>query len=170
MMRSIGESLYWSNADILGTHSIRRRAARALMFAGGTLAQLLRAGQWRGCGVRAYLDLDEEENRAMMDILIEGSGDEPKLLRAPPHSSLVDVRSCARLMFCLWGSSGLLSKYDLDRPVRFASGMPGPDPFLRASTPFYLVWRGPLLESSFAGFPVSGQVPRERSGSLFRQV
>ena len=49
-------------------------------------------------------------------------------------------------------------------------GMTGLDPFLRASTPFYLVWRGPLLESSFAGFPVSGQVPRERSGSLFRQV
>ena len=47
------------------------------MSAGGTLARLLRAGQWRGCAVRAHLDLDEEENGAMMDILIEGSDDEP---------------------------------------------------------------------------------------------
>ena len=167
MMRSIRESLHRSNADKLRTHSIRRVAARALMSAGGTFRQLLRADQWRGCAVRAYLDLDEEENRATMDILIEGADYEPKMLREPPHSSLRDVRSYVRMMFCLWGSSDLGSKYDLDRPVRFASGMPGPDPFLQASTPFYLVWGGPSLDSYVAGFPRpgGGQVPREGSAS-----
>ena len=87
----------------------------------------------------------------MMDILIEGSGDEPQMFRAPPHSSLDDAPSCVCLMFCRWGSSDLGSKYDLDRPVRFAFGMPGLDPFIRASTPFYSVWRGPSLDSSVAG-------------------
>ena len=75
-LRSRGTQLRWPAAEKLGTHSLRRGAARALVAAGGTFAQLLRAGQWRGNAVRLYLDLGEDERRAMTDILIEGSDDD----------------------------------------------------------------------------------------------
>ena len=58
------------------------------MSAGGTFAQLLRAGQWRGYAVKFYPDPGEAGRRAMTDILIEGSEAEPSLLssssRPPP--------------------------------------------------------------------------------------
>ena len=69
-LRSIGAPLHWPEADRFGTHSLLLGAARALMFAGGTFAQLPGACQWRGNAVRFYLDLDEGERRAMADILI----------------------------------------------------------------------------------------------------
>ena len=47
------------------------------MSAGGTFAQLLRAGQRGGEAVRFYLDISEGGRRAMADILFEASGDEP---------------------------------------------------------------------------------------------
>ena len=75
-LRSRGTQLRWPAAEKLGTHSLRRGAARALVAAGGTFAQLLRAGQWHGNAVRLYLDLGEDERRAMTDILIEGSDDD----------------------------------------------------------------------------------------------
>ena len=76
-LRERGARLNWPAADILGTHLFTHCAARALMSSGGTYAQLLRVCQWRGNAVRFYLDLGEDERRAMTDILIEGSEDEP---------------------------------------------------------------------------------------------
>ena len=57
--------------------TLRRGAARALVLAGGPFAQLLRAGQLRRNAVRAYIDFGEDERKAMTDIPIEGSFDEP---------------------------------------------------------------------------------------------
>ena len=75
-LTSGGASINWPAADRFGTHS-RRGAAWALVSAGGTFDQLFRAGQWRGNAVRAKLDRDEDERRAMTDILIGGSDVEP---------------------------------------------------------------------------------------------
>ena len=161
MMRSIRESLHGSNAVKLGTHSIRRGAARAFF----RCRRDIRPALDLDCAVRAYLDHDEEANGATMDILIESSDDEPQMLRARPHS-LGDIRSCVRSIFCIWGSSDIGSKYDLDRPVRLAFRMPGLDPILRASEPFYLVRRGPSLDSSVAGFPFPTAVRSPVRGAL----
>ena len=79
-LRGRGASLNWPAAEKLGAHLFRRGAARALISARGTYAQLLRARQWRGDAVRFYLDLGEDERRAMAGILIEGSEDEPSQL------------------------------------------------------------------------------------------
>ena len=68
---------HWPAAHKLGTHSFRRGAARALMPGGGSDAQLLRAGQWRGHAVRLYFDIGEDERRALTDILVEDSEDKP---------------------------------------------------------------------------------------------
>ena len=76
-LRSWGAILNWPAADKPGEHSTRRVAARALMSAGGTFAQLLRAGKRHGNAVRSYLDLGEDERRATTDILIEDSDGEP---------------------------------------------------------------------------------------------
>ena len=75
--RERGASLNWPAANKLGTQSFRRGVARALISAGGAYARLLRPGQWRGNAVKFYLDLGEDERRAMTDIFFEGSGDEP---------------------------------------------------------------------------------------------
>ena len=58
------------------------------MSAGGTFAQLLRAGQWRGNAVRAHLDLGEAARRVMVDILIEDPDDEPSELSLSPQPYL----------------------------------------------------------------------------------
>ena len=58
-------------------HSSRRGVARALMPAGGTFAQLLRAGQWSRNNVRPFLDFSDGKRRATADSLTEDSDDEP---------------------------------------------------------------------------------------------
>ena len=76
-LRSNGARLNWRPAGNLGMHSLRRGAAWAIMPASGTFAQLLRAGQWRGNAMRVLRGPSEGEGRAMADILIGGSEDEP---------------------------------------------------------------------------------------------
>ena len=93
-LRLTGVRLNSSAADKFGARSLRRGADRAQMSAGGTAAQLLRAGWWRGGAVRLVLDLTEGERRAMGDILIEVSEDEPFLALVPPP--------------CLWGREASL--------------------------------------------------------------
>ena len=77
-LRSMARQFGWEKAEKLGTHSIRRGAARAILAAGGTFAQLLRAGQWHSSAYRLYLDMGGEEAKAMASVLIEDSdeGDE----------------------------------------------------------------------------------------------
>ena len=76
-LRSRGASLNRRAADKLGARPFARGAGRVLMSAGGRFAQLLRAGQWRGNAVGFYLHLSEDARRAIADILIEDSDNEP---------------------------------------------------------------------------------------------
>ena len=75
-LRSFGESRERHGAGRLGTHSCRRRAARAMLEAGGSFSQLLRAGQWRSSAYQLYLDLSSEDPQAVTSIWVEASGDE----------------------------------------------------------------------------------------------
>ena len=42
----------WAMPERFGTHSIRREAARAMLEAGGSFAQLLKAGRWHSSAFR----------------------------------------------------------------------------------------------------------------------
>ena len=74
--RSLDRRLGWDRAERLGPHSIRRGAARAILEAGGSFAQLLKAGQWHSSAFRLYLDIGVEETKAMAAATIEASDDE----------------------------------------------------------------------------------------------
>ena len=74
-LRCMARQLGWEKSERLGAHSIRRGAARAILDAGGTFAQLLKAGQWHSSAYRLYLDLGGEEAKAMASVLIEDSED-----------------------------------------------------------------------------------------------
>ena len=60
----------------MGTHSLRRGAARAILEATGSFSLLLRLGRWHSSAFQLYLDLWREESRAMAPILVEASDDE----------------------------------------------------------------------------------------------
>ena len=75
-LRYFAEGREWPRANRLGTHSFRRGAARAILEAGGSFAQLLRSGQWHSSAYQLYLDLGHEEATAMASVLVEGSDDE----------------------------------------------------------------------------------------------
>ena len=74
-LRRMARSLGWEKAERLGSRSIRRGAARAILEAGGSFAQLLMAGQWHSSAFRLYLDLGIEEKKATAEVLI-GNSDE----------------------------------------------------------------------------------------------
>ena len=52
------------NASAYGTHSLRRGHARDLLESGATLAEILRAGQWRSAAFMRYLNLADIEKVA----------------------------------------------------------------------------------------------------------
>ena len=66
----------WRNADRVGSLSLRRGAARAILDAGGALAQFLKSGQWHSSAYQLYLDLGHEVASAMASVLAEGPDDE----------------------------------------------------------------------------------------------
>ena len=72
-LRSMARQFGWVKAEKLGAHSIRRGAARAILEAGGALAQLLKAGQWNSSAYRLCPDMGGEEAKAMASVLIEDS-------------------------------------------------------------------------------------------------
>ena len=75
-LRGFAAGREWPRAAELGTHSLRRGAARAILEAGGSFSKLLRSGQWRPSAYQLYLDLGREEASAMASVLVEGSDDE----------------------------------------------------------------------------------------------
>ena len=75
-LRTFGEANGRKDAGRMGTHSLGRGAARAILEAGNSLAQLLRSGHWRSSAFQLYLDFRREESRAMASILIDASDDE----------------------------------------------------------------------------------------------
>ena len=86
LLGSIGARFNWPAADELGTHPLRFVAARALMTAGGTFAQLLRAGQWRRNAARFSPNVSEGERRPAADISTDGPADESLAVALPPFS------------------------------------------------------------------------------------
>ena len=74
--RAFGEVKEWRGAGRLGAHSFRRGSALAILKAGGSSSQLLRAGQCRSSAYQLYSDLSSEESRAAASILVEASDDE----------------------------------------------------------------------------------------------
>ena len=73
--RALAGARNWPRGDRLGTHSFRRRAARAILEAGGSSSQLLRSGHWRPSAYQLYLDLGREGANAMASVFVEGSDD-----------------------------------------------------------------------------------------------
>ena len=71
-LRALAREHGWGRAE-LGTHVSRRGAARAILSAGGSFAQLLKAGQRRSAAYQLYLDLGRQESQAAADILFEAS-------------------------------------------------------------------------------------------------
>ena len=63
------------NSERLGTRSLSRGAARAILDAAGSFAQRLWSGQWRSPAFQLYLDLGEG-SQAMAPISIPVSGDD----------------------------------------------------------------------------------------------
>ena len=74
-LRSSARNFGWGNAYRPGTDSIRKGAVRTILEAGGSFAQLLKAGQWRSSAYRHYVDIGAGETNAMAPILIGDSGD-----------------------------------------------------------------------------------------------
>ena len=60
----------------MGTHSLRRGAARAILETAGSFSRLLRLGRWHSSAFQLYLDLWREESQAITSIMIEASDDE----------------------------------------------------------------------------------------------
>ena len=75
-LRSLARAGGWAQASKLGTHSVRRGAARAILEAGGSFSQLLRAGQWRSLAYKLCLDMGREETTAVSSLLTDASDDE----------------------------------------------------------------------------------------------
>ena len=75
-LRSLARAGGWTQASKLGTHSVRRGAARAILAAGGSFSKLLRAGQWHSSAYKLYLDMGREETTAVPSLLPDASDDE----------------------------------------------------------------------------------------------
>ena len=60
----------------LGSHALRRGMARDIVQAGGSLATLLRAGQWRSRAFMVYLQEQTLDEEAVTRLLIDHSDDE----------------------------------------------------------------------------------------------
>ena len=66
----------WGKAEELGPRGIGGGEARAILDAGGTFTQLLRAGQWHFSAYRSYLNLGIGEKQSMASIFFGASDDE----------------------------------------------------------------------------------------------
>ena len=64
------------NAEMYGSHALRRGMAQDIMKAGGSLATQMRAGQWSSGAYRAYLQNHVLEEDAIAQLLIDHSDDE----------------------------------------------------------------------------------------------
>ena len=65
-----------TGAALLGSHAWRRGMAQDIVNAGGSLATLLRAGQWRSSAFRVYLQQQALDEDAVAKLVIDHSDDE----------------------------------------------------------------------------------------------
>ena len=84
---ALNESLYatgMSRVHQFGTHDLRRGAAQEIAARGGTLAQVLQAGQWRSPAFARYLDRADLCERAVSHVLIRFDESDDEDIIAPP--------------------------------------------------------------------------------------
>ena len=63
----------------VGTHALRRGMAQDIIDAGGSLAVLLRAGDWRSSAFLAYLRENQPQEAAVSQAVINVSDSEPEM-------------------------------------------------------------------------------------------
>ena len=68
--------LHVKNAGRYRTHDLRRGHAQDLVERGATLAEILRAGQWRSPAFLQYLDMQELEHGAVVEAHLDESSSE----------------------------------------------------------------------------------------------
>ena len=61
------------NASLYRTHDLRRGHCQDMVDNGSTVAEILRAGQWRSAAFLKYVDLDELERGAVMEAHMDES-------------------------------------------------------------------------------------------------
>jgi hypothetical protein len=64
------------NAAAYGTHAFRRGHARDLLENGSTLAEILRAGQWRSAAFLKYLNIADIEKGAAVEVACDTDDEE----------------------------------------------------------------------------------------------
>ena len=66
------------DAGALGTHAFRKGMAQDVVSAGGSLATLLRAGDWHSKAFFAYLRDSQAQDEAVAQLVINASDSEPE--------------------------------------------------------------------------------------------
>ena len=72
-LRRHAASLGFPEADKLGSHALRRGMAQDIVDSGGTLATLLRAGDWKSSAFVQYLRDAQVEDCAVAGLIINHS-------------------------------------------------------------------------------------------------
>ena len=84
-LRSFARAEEWGRSVRLGTHSLRRGAARAITQDRWPFDQQLRAVPWRSSAHRLYFDMGHDAAREITTLLAEAPKDEaPRVWLAPP--------------------------------------------------------------------------------------
>ena len=72
-LREDATALGYVDAHRLGSHAFRRGMARDIIDKGGSLAMLMRAGEWRSSAYIAYLREHQAEDACVANLLIDHS-------------------------------------------------------------------------------------------------
>ena len=75
LLRSLLSDLGEADCEKCRTHDFRRGHARDLQERGASLAEILRAGEWRSPAFLSYLDVHELERGAVVEAHLEESSD-----------------------------------------------------------------------------------------------
>ena len=70
---AVAQQRGWDRTEKSGAHSFRRGAARAILSAGGSSAEPLKAGHSHSSAYQLYLDMGQEEYQGVAAILITAS-------------------------------------------------------------------------------------------------
>ena len=69
-IRRLAHAVGHPEADVLGTHGFRRGMAQDIIEHGGTLATLLKAGDWRSGAFKSYLKDTQLKDVAVSQLVI----------------------------------------------------------------------------------------------------
>ena len=76
MVRCVAEEVGIENHSKIGTHAFRRGMAQDILDAGGSLAVLMRAGDWRSSAFLAYLRESQPQETAVSQMVFNLSDSE----------------------------------------------------------------------------------------------